>query len=410
MKATADTTPPSNAAEHHAQGQSTAHPPTQHLAANPKTQASTPPQAITLRAADDCHYHFREDAALQRTVPDAAQQFERVIAMPNTTQPIVSIKQARAYRKAILQHVPTGLSLQPLMTLYLQTAMSQHTLRQAAAEDIVHALKLYPAGATTGSRSGPRDLNALYPLLEQLQNLRLPLLVHAEVTDPEVDCFEREIVFIERYLQHWVRDFPELKIVVEHVTSAETIQFVQSCKSQWVGATITPHHLWCNRNHLLAQSLRPDYYCLPILKHAQDQQALIQAAISGDPHFFLGSDGAPHTLDKKYNACGCAGIYHGTHTLELYAQLFAQHNALQHLEAFCSIHGAKFYGLPLNQQYITLQPHTHNLTELLPYASGSVKPLFAGKAWHWKLQTTASHAPAKKTSTITTPNHTETNI
>lgn len=344
------------------------------------------PQTITLRTPDDWHYHFRDEHTLQRTVPDAALQFQRVIAMPNTQPPITSVTMAEAYRQRILQHRPTGNTFEPRMTLYLTEHTSPSEVAAAATCDYVQAIKLYPAGATTGSAAGIKDYRKLYPIFSAMQQHDVPLQVHAEVNDPTVDCFEREAVFIERHLQHWVKDFPELRLVMEHVTSRHGVAFVQSCPAKYVGATITPHHLWCNRNDLLAVRIRPHYYCLPILKRAEDQQALINAATGGDAHFFLGSDGAPHAIAHKESSCGCAGIYHGPHTLELYAALFDQHQALSKLEDFCSVFGANFYKMPLNTGTVTLQKTEHQLGDTLKLdAEQQVKLFFSGKTWPWKL-------------------------
>lgn len=356
----------------------------------------TSPKELKIRAADDFHYHFRDGVALTRTVTDAAQQFKRVVAMPNTQPPITTVKQALDYRQRILDAVPTALNktsithkassnFDPLMMLYLTADTTVADIQAASVCPHILGFKLYPAGATTGSSAGITDLNQLASVLEALQKHQVHLSIHGEVTDPQVDCFDREQVFIERYLSHWVKQFPKLKIVLEHVTTRYAVDFVKQQDAQRVAATITPHHLWCNRNHLLAQRLRPHYYCLPILKRNDDQVALIEAAISGDPHFFLGSDGAPHVQTDKESACGCAGIYHGAHTLALYAALFDHYQALDKLENFCSIHGAQFYGLALHQEHITLQAKSNTIASALALADNKVIPLFAAQAWPWQL-------------------------
>lgn len=349
-------------------------------------------QTIAIRSPDDMHFHFRDNYFLARTVSDAALQFSRVVAMPNLASPVTSISAALDYRNRILSQsrlaqeaAQENSDFEPLMTLYLTENTTCEDVANVANNNFIHAFKLYPAGVTTGAEHGVKDLSNLYPVFTAMQKNAVPLLIHAEIDDPNVDCFDREAVFIERYLKQWVQQFPELKIVMEHVTTKTAVDFV-TAQNNNIAATITPHHLWCNRNHLLAVKLRPHYYCLPILKRAEDQQALIAAATSGNKKFFLGSDGAPHSISNKENSCGCAGIYHGRHTLALYASLFDKYNSIDKLEDFCSRFGAEFYGLSLNKNKIILEKNTDQIVESLDFGEDQVKPFFAGQELPWKIK------------------------
>jgi dihydroorotase len=340
-------------------------------------------ETLTITQPDDWHIHLRDGQALTRTVPDAAAQFNRAIVMPNLTPPVTDIAMAEAYRQRILTHIPEGVDFTPLMSLYLTDTMSVDTLKQAAAHPNIYAVKLYPAGATTNSAAGVTNILGLYPQFEAMQAHGLPLLIHGEVTYG--DIFDREAIFVNEILSPLREDFPELKIVLEHITTSEARDFVLA-QSSHVAATITPHHLLYDRNQLLAGGLKPDYYCLPILKRVEHQQALMAAATSGDPRFFLGTDSAPHTSSTKYAACGCAGIYNAYSAIELYAQAFAQVNALSKLEAFASFHGPDFYGLPRNGTSITLTQQDWVVPEQLSFAGSQLTPLYAGQTLIWKRQ------------------------
>lgn len=340
-------------------------------------------QSLTITRPDDWHIHLRDGEALALTVPDAARYFGRAIVMPNLVPPVTTAEQALAYRGRIEAARPAGSQFRPLMVLYLTDNTSPTDIEEAARQGVV-ACKLYPAGATTNSASGVTDITHCYPALEAMQKAGLPLLVHGEVTDPDIDIFDREQVFIDRTLGRLVGDFPELKIVLEHISTAGATQFVESAGSK-VAATITAHHLMYNRNALLAGGIRPHYYCLPILKSLQHQQALIEAATSGSPKFFLGTDSAPHTTASKQNACGCAGCYTAHSALEMYAQVFDAAGALDKLEAFGSHFGPDFYGLPRNTDTVTLQRQDWRIPDSLPFGSEQLTPLGAGETLHWSV-------------------------
>ena len=302
---------------------------------------------LTLTKPDDWHLHVRDSELLRRVLPDSARRFARAIIMPNLSPPITTTELARQYRNRILAALPKALRFQPLMTLFLNEETSAAEIATAKDSGIVHALKWYPAGATTNSHSGVRDISQCFTVLEAMEELGLPLLVHAETTDPEVDVFDREAVFLDRQLSPVVRRFSGLRVVVEHVTTQNAVQFVRDASSM-VGATITVHHLLHNRNSLFDGGLRPHYYCRPVLKRESHRRALVESATSGHPRFFLGTDSAPHLRRNKESACGCAGIYTAHAAIELYAEVFEQEDALDRLEAFASFHGADFYGLPRN--------------------------------------------------------------
>ena len=340
--------------------------------------------ALTITRPDDWHLHLRDGAALAAVLPYTAAQFARAIVMPNLKPPVTTAEHAAAYRGRILQALPSGSSFEPLMTLYLTDNPPPEEIRRAKAAGVV-ALKLYPAGATTNSDAGVTDIRRTYATLEAMQREGLLLLVHGEVTDSEVDVFDREAVFIERVMQPLRRDFPDLRVVFEHITTREAAQYVESA-GPLTAATITAHHLLYNRNALFLGGLRPHWYCLPVLKREVHRQALVRAATSGHPRFFLGTDSAPHpAVLKEQSVCG-AGCFTAPAALELYAQAFEEAGALQRLEAFASFHGADFYGLPRNTGTVTLRREEWSLPEAIPLGEATIKPLRAGETLHWRLQ------------------------
>jgi len=342
-------------------------------------------QQLTLTRPDDWHIHLRDGTALTRTVGDAAQQFARAIVMPNLVPPVMNAEQAQAYKERILEARPKGSQFEPLMVLYLTDNTDPADIAIAKAAGVT-ACKLYPAGATTNSASGVTDLKKIYPVLAAMQNAGMHFLLHGEVTDSAIDIFDREKVFLDRTFSQVVKDFPVLKMVLEHITTADAAQFVAEAPSN-VAATITAHHLLYNRNHMLAGGIRPHYYCLPILKRGTHQQALIKAATSGSPKFFLGTDSAPHTKDKKEAACGCAGSYTAYAAIELYAEAFEDAGALDKLEAFASHFGADFYDLPRNTDTITLLKQDWQVPDSLSLGDQPLVPLRAGETLRWQLQT-----------------------
>lgn len=341
-------------------------------------------QSLTLTRPDDWHIHLRDGAALTRTVGDAAGQFARAIVMPNLVPPVMSAEQALMYQARILAARPDGSDFEPLMVLYLTDNTDPAEIARAKAAG-VKACKLYPAGATTNSASGVTDLNKIYPVLEAMQQEGMHFLLHGEVTDSAIDIFDREKVFLDRTFSQVVRDFPALKMVLEHITTADAAEFVAAAPAN-VAATITAHHLLYNRNHMLAGGIRPHYYCLPILKRGTHQQALIKAATSGSPKFFLGTDSAPHTKDKKEAACGCAGSYTAFAAIELYAEAFEDAGELDKLEGFASHFGADFYNLPRNDDKITLVKQDWQVPDSLTMGDQPLVPLRAGETLRWKLQ------------------------
>ena len=339
---------------------------------------------IKLTRPDDWHLHLRDEALMQAVLPDTARQFARAIIMPNLRPPVTTTEQALAYRERILAALPAGMSFEPLMTLYLTDNTSAAEIRRARQSGFVHAVKYYPAGATTNSDAGVTDMRKAYPALEEMQRCGMPLLVHGEVTDPAVDVFDREAVFIERVLQPLLRDLPELRVIFEHITTADAVQYVMNAPAN-IAATITVHHLLYNRNAMFAGGMRPHYYCLPVLKREIHRQALVEAAISGNPKFFLGTDSAPHAQHAKENACGCAGIYSAHTAIELYAEAFEQAGALDRLEGFASFFGADFYGLPRNTREIKLRREDWTLPATLGFADQRLVPLRAGETVKWKV-------------------------
>src|SRR5665647_2703829 len=338
---------------------------------------------ISLTRPDDWHLHVRDGAALQTVVPHTAAQFGRAIIMPNLRPPVTTAAQAVAYRERIQAAVPAGLKFEPLMTLYLTDNLAADEIKRARDAGVV-AVKLYPAGATTNSDAGVTDLRKTYKTLEAMQREGMLLLVHGEVIAPEVDIFDREAVFIDTQLIPLRRDFPELKIVFEHITTKEAAQYVRDA-DRFTGATLTAHHLLYNRNAIFTGGIRPHYYCLPILKREVHRQALLAAAASGSNKFFLGTDSAPHPAHLKENASGCAGCYTAHAAMEMYAQAFDSVGALDKLEAFASFHGADFYGLPRNTGTITLRRESWTPPARFDFGDAELKPLGAGGTLPWKL-------------------------
>ncbi|MCK9504920.1 MAG: dihydroorotase [Porticoccaceae bacterium] len=341
-------------------------------------------EKLVITRPDDWHAHLRDNEALTTTVPAAARYFGRTIVMPNLVPPVLTTPQAEEYQQRILAQRPAGSRWQPLMVLYLTDRTTPQDIRSAKASGFVKAAKYYPAGATTNSDSGVTSLNNIYPVLATMEEVGLPLLLHGEVTDGDIDIFDREAVFIERHLSAIVSRFPDLKIVLEHITTQEGAQFVAAASAN-VAATITPQHLLFNRNAMLAGGIRPHFYCLPILKRNIHQEALIHAATSGNPKFFLGTDSAPHTTANKEAACGCAGCYSHHAPLELYAELFDRENALDKLEGFASCHGSDFYGLPRNTDTITLIKKPWQVPNSVMLGNDAMTPLWAGNALNWQI-------------------------
>ena len=342
-------------------------------------------KTLTITRPDDWHLHVRNGAILKAVLPHTARQFARAIIMPNLKPPVTTVTQALAYREEILQAIPAGIDFTPLMTLYLTGSTTVAEIKKAAGSDLVYAFKLYPAGATTNSDSGVADIKAIFPLLAELEKYNIPLLIHGEVTDVHCDIFDRERVFVDTSLTDIVDNFPGLRVVVEHVTTTEAVQFVLAASNQ-VAATITPQHLLFNRNALLAGGIRPHYYCLPILKREPHRLTLVAAATSGNPKFFLGTDSAPHTTSLKETSCGCAGCYSAHAALELYAEAFEHAEALDKLEGFASFHGADFYHLPRNTGTVTLEKTTWKIPASYGENDTLITPLKAGEELGWKIQ------------------------
>jgi dihydroorotase len=339
---------------------------------------------LTITRPDDLHLHLRDGETLKAVLPDTAHRFARAIVMPNLRPPVTNVDLALAYRERILEALPSGLQFEPLMTLYLTDNTTGAEIKKASESGFVHAVKYYPAGATTNSDSGVTDLNKCSQIFEVMQNLGMPLLMHGEVTDGDVDVFDREKVFIDRNMKPLLARFPELKVVFEHITTRDAAQFVTAAPAN-VAATITPHHLLMNRNAMFAGGMRPHHYCLPILKREEHRQALVEAAISGSPKFFLGTDSAPHPKSAKESACGCAGMYSAHAAIELYAEVFDAENALAKLEAFASFYGADFYGLPRNQDHITLVKESWQVPAEMEFGDDVLVPLRAGQSVQWRM-------------------------
>ncbi len=338
---------------------------------------------LTLTRPDDWHIHFRDGAAMQSVLPDTARVFGRAIAMPNLKPPVVCVADAAAYRDR-LRAAAGSTAFDPLMTLYLTDNTQPDEIRRARASGFVHAVKYYPAGATTNSDSGVTELTKAYQAIAAMEEVGMPLLLHGEVVDADVDVFDREAVFIERYLVRLMNDFPRLKIVLEHITTRQAVEFVTAAPAN-VAATITPHHLLYNRNALFRGGIRPHMFCLPVLKREQHRQALVTAAISGNPAFFLGTDSAPHAVGAKETACGCAGIYSAHAAIELYAEAFEEAGALDRLEAFASFYGADFYGLPRHADTITLRRESWTAPARLELGDETLIPLRAGETIRWRV-------------------------
>lgn len=341
-------------------------------------------ERLTLTKPDDWHLHVRDAGLLRRVVPDSARRFARAIIMPNLRPPITTTDLARQYRQRILAAVPGGLKFQPLMTLFLTDETSPAEIARAKASGLIFAVKWYPAGATTNAEHGVREITRCYPALEALESQSLPLLVHAETTDPDIDVFDREAVFLDRQLAPVIQRFPGLRLVVEHITTRNGVQFVSDASPR-VGGTITAHHLLLNRNAIFDGGLRPHHYCRPVLKREPHRLALVEAATSGHARFFLGTDSAPHLRRDKETACGCAGIYTAHAAIELYAEVFEQAAALDRLEPFASFHGADFYGLPRNSERITLVKQPWQVAASLAEDDDSVIPFRAGGTVAWQL-------------------------
>ena len=335
---------------------------------------------LTLRRPDDWHVHLRDGAMLASVVNYTARQFGRAIVMPNLNPPVTTVAAAKAYRDRILAAVEPGLAFTPLMTCYLTDAIDAGEVERGFAEGVFTACKLYPAHATTNSAHGVTDIRNIYGVLEVMQRIGMPLLVHGEVTDRHVDIFDREAVFIERILKKLLADFPALKVVFEHITTADAVAFVEAGGPN-LAATITPHHLAINRNAMFDGGIRPHFYCLPVAKREPHRLALRKAAISGSPKFFLGTDSAPHAAQDKESACGCAGIFNAPYALESYAAIFDEEGALDRLEAFASENGPKFYGLPLNEGTVTLERGAVTVPDRI----GEVVPFHAGETLGWRL-------------------------
>jgi dihydroorotase len=339
---------------------------------------------ISLTRPDDWHLHLRDDALMASVLPHTAQRFARAIVMPNLKPPVTTTAAAAAYRERILAALPAGARFTPLMTLYLTDNTSSEEIRQAKASGIVHGVKYYPAGATTNSDSGVTAISKCHAALGAMEELGMPLLVHGEVTNPKVDVFDREAVFIDTVLLPLLEQFPRLQLVLEHITTRHAVDFIKHAPSH-VAATITAHHLLYNRTHMFAGGIRPHMYCLPVLKREEHRCALVAAATSGDPKFFLGTDSAPHARHTKEAACGCAGIYTAHAAIELYAEAFEAADALPKLEAFASFNGPDFYGLPRNTERIILEKAAWRVADDFAFGEGRLVPLRAGEPVAWRI-------------------------
>ena len=342
-------------------------------------------KVITITQPDDWHLHLRDDALMTSVLPDTARQFARAIIMPNLRLPVTSTEQAQAYRSRILAALPEGMTFEPLMTLYLTDKTTAEEIKKAKDSGFVHAVKLYPAGATTNSEAGVTDIRKTYPALEAMQACGMPLLVHGEVTRSDIDIFDREAVFIERVLQPLLKELPELRVVFEHITTKDAAEFVAEAPGN-IAATITAHHLLYNRNVMLAGGIRPHYYCLPVLKREMHREALVCAATSGSAKFFLGTDSAPHAQLTKENACGCAGCYTAHAAMEFYAEAFEAAGALDKLEGFASFYGADYYGLPRNTQQVTLRKESWQVPATVGFGDHQMVPLRADETIEWKFE------------------------
>jgi dihydroorotase len=357
------------------------------------TAAAAAPAAgtgLVIRRPDDWHVHLRDGAMLGSVVNHTARQFARAIVMPNLAPPVTTVAAAEAYRARILAAVEPGTVFTPLMTCYLTDDIDAAEVGRGFADGVFTACKLYPANATTNSSHGVTDFRRIYPVLETMQQIGMPLLVHGEVTDSHVDIFDREAVFIDRILTRIIADFPALKVVFEHITTADAVAFVEATAAN-VAATITPHHLDFNRNAMFQGGIRPHFYCLPVAKREVHRLALRRAATSGSARFFLGTDSAPHAVGAKESACGCAGIFNAPFAIESYARTFEEEGALHHLEAFASENGPRFYGLPLNEERIRLERVAHQVPDTMAAADTRVVPFHAGQTLDWKFAGLADH-------------------
>ncbi|HEN3278575.1 TPA: dihydroorotase [Yersinia enterocolitica] len=343
------------------------------------------PQTLKIRRPDDWHIHLRDDEMLSTVLPYTSEVFARAIVMPNLTPPITTVASAIAYWERILAALPAGHKFTPLMTCYLTNTLDVSELTRGFEQGVFTAAKLYPANATTNSTHGVSDIPAIYPLFEQMQKIGMPLLIHGEVTDAAVDIFDREARFIDQILEPIRRQFPELKIVFEHITTKDAADYVLA-GNRFLGATITPQHLMFNRNHMLVGGIRPHLFCLPILKRSTHQEALRQAVASGSERFFLGTDSAPHAKHRKESSCGCAGVFNAPSALPAYASVFEEMNALQHLEAFCSLNGPRFYGLPVNEDFVELVRVPFQQPEEISLGNESIIPFLAGQAINWSVK------------------------
>ena len=341
-------------------------------------------QKLTMTRPDDWHLHLRDGEALKAVLPHTVRQFARAIIMPNLKPPVRSVADAASYRDRIIAAIPAGNQFEPLMTLYLTDNTSPEEIVAAKTSQFIKAVKYYPAGATTNSDFGVTDIRRCDRVFEAMQQVDMPLLVHGEVTDGDIDVFDREKVFIEKHLIPLISRFPKLRVVLEHITTADAVKFVLSANNN-VAATITPQHLLFSRNILFKGGIRPHFYCLPILKREEHRLALLQAATSGNPKFFLGTDSAPHSRDSKESSCGCAGCYSALHALELYAEAFESVDALDKLEAFASFYGSDFYQLPRNTEQITLTKTTWRIPDELPFPESGLVPLRAGEKMTWQM-------------------------
>jgi dihydroorotase len=357
------------------------------VSSTPAGRLAAEGDTLTLARPDDWHLHLRDGAMLSAVLPHTARQFGRAIVMPNLKPPVTTTEAARAYRERILAALPAGVAFEPLMTLYLTDNTPPDEIRRARESGFVHGVKLYPAGATTNSDAGVTDLGKCAKTLEAMQEVGMPLLIHGEVTDGSIDLFDREKVFIDRVMIPLRRDFPALKVVFEHITTKDAAEYVRddSAPAGLLGATITAHHLLYNRNAIFQGGIRPHYYCLPVLKRETHRVALVEAAISGNPRFFLGTDSAPHAKGAKEHACGCAGCYTALHALELYAEAFDRAGALEKLEGFASFFGADFYGLPRSNERVTLKREAWTLPAEIAAGDTTVVPLRGGEQLAWRL-------------------------
>ncbi len=339
---------------------------------------------ITIRRPDDWHVHLRDGEMLKAVVGYTARQFARAIVMPNLTPPVVNVATGEAYRQRVLDSLPAWSDFTPLMVAYLTDDADPEEIARGHEQGVFTACKLYPAHATTNSAHGVTDIRKLTGLLETMQRIGMPLLIHGEVTDREIDIFDREAVFIEQVLAPLVRDYPELKIVLEHITTAEAAEFVEA-SGPLIGATITPQHLIINRNAIFDGGIRPHAYCLPVAKRERHRLAVRKAAVSGSPKFFLGTDSAPHAIGRKEAACGCAGIFNAPYALESYAKVFDEEGVLDRLEGFASEHGPRFYGLPLNEGTVTLKREEVTVPDVIAEGDLRIVPFHAGETLQWRL-------------------------